>query len=128
MFTQSHPHHHPRLQRRPADRETSRVPQHLHRRGHHHLTVIIISHLHRHRQQSSRKTWKRSRAKGLKAGQIMKEQTEETTLVMAQGTVAVMTMTHTEAEVDRGGGNPGTVVTVMEMTRTKGRCPKSPSS
>ena len=50
----------------------------------------------------------------------MREQTEGTTPVMAQGTVAVMTTTHTEAEADRGGGNPGTGVTVMEKTRTKG--------
>ena len=104
------------------------MPQHLHRRSHHHLTIIITSHPHRHRQQGSRKTWRKSRAKGLKAGQIMREQTEETTPVMAQETVAVMMMTHTEAEADRGGGNPGTAETVMEMTRTKGRCPKSPGS
>jgi hypothetical protein len=94
------------------------VPQHLHRRSHHHLT--IISHPHRHRQLGSRKTWKRSRAKGLKAGQIMREQTEETTPVIVQETVAVMTTTHAETEADRGGGNPGTVVTVMEMMRTRG--------
>ena len=120
MFTQSHPHHHPRLQRRPADRRASRVPQHLHRHNHHHLTIIIISHHHRHSQQGSRETWKRSRAKGLKVGQTMREQTERTTPAMAQGAVAAMTTTHTEVEADRGGGNPGTVETVMEMTRTKG--------
>ena len=65
---------------------------------------------------------------GLKVGQIMGKQTERTTPTMAQETVAAMTTTHTEVEADRGGGDPGTVETVMERTRTKGRCPKSPSS
>ena len=46
----------------------------------------------------------------------------------AQGAVAAMTMTHTEVEADRGGGDPGIVETVMEMTSTKGQCPESPSS
>jgi hypothetical protein len=104
------------------------MPQHLHRHSHHHPIIIIISHHHRHSQQGLRETLKRSRTMGLKVGQIMGKQTERTTPAMAQEAVAAMTTTHTEVEADRGGGNPSTVETVMERTRTKGRCPKSPSS
>ena len=96
MLTQSHPHHRPRLQRHPADRRASRMPQHLHRHSHHHPAIIIISHHHRHSQQDPKETWRGNRAKGLKAGQIMGEQTERTTPAMAQGAVAAMTMTHTD--------------------------------
>ena len=104
------------------------MPQHLHRHIPHHPTIIIISHHHRHSQQGPRETRKRNRAKGLKGGQIMGEQTERTTPARAQGAVAAMTTTHTEVEADRGGGDPGIVETVMEMTSTKGQCPESPSS